>query len=146
MFVKKNYNPKKENIGDCLIRAFVAFHRGTKTYEQIKNELKVIGKKVGCTYNSDRAIIHYCKNNNLKAYVSNDKRDEYVYKLSKKYNLDNKTVFQTKNKRMNINNFTKYNEGDAIVCTRDHAVYIDNNNYIDTWDSGRCFVNYVIRK
>lgn len=144
MFIKRNYNPKGENTNDCLIRALTAYHKD-KTYYQIKTELTKIGNSIGHSYNSDSTIIHYCKMNKLKIYVSNDKRDAYMLKLGKRYKAEN-VVIGTKNKRINVNNFCKFNDGKAIVCSSTHAIYIDNKDYIDTHDSGRRFVTYVIRE
>ena len=145
MFIQKNYNPKGENKPDCLIRALTAYHGSTKTYNSIKAELVKIGKIIGYPYNSDSTIIMYCKKHNLKIYVSNDKRDHYMIRLSERYNAEN-VVIKTKNKRINVNNFCKYNHGKAVVCSSTHAIYVENKNHIDTHDSGRRFVTYVIRK
>lgn len=116
MYINYNANPNNERIGDCTTRALTLF-LGIDYYTTKQLQYS-IAKQLNVNYNT----------NNTVDIVT--KRKTHV--------LD---------KRLSINKFCKLHpQGEYLIHTVNHCVYIKNGDYYDTWDSGSRLIKSYIDK
>lgn len=114
-YINYNANPKERtNVGDCVIRAL---SKATgKSWDEVYDELYIIGKKKKRMMNDPHTYKEFLKNNNFTLCPA--ARDE-----------DGKMI-SVKEFSNNVNADTMY-----VIHTRKHLTVVFNGDIYDTWDT-----------
>lgn len=123
MYIKQNPNPKKNLVGDCVVRA-IAIATG-QTWEQIYIDLCLQGLSMYDMPSSNNVWKTYLQKNGFKIGIIPNSCPE-CYTVSEFAN-DNK-------------------DGIYILGTGEHVVTVVDGNYIDTWDSGEEVPTFYLYK
>lgn len=122
-YVFFNNNPKKQRVGDCVIRA--------------------IGKAVGQDWTD--AYIGLCS----EGLVFKDlPSSNYVWGMYlKKYGFEEHMISSVCPNCMTVSEFAKtHPKGRYVLACQNHVVCVDDGDYFDTWDSGDEIVLYYYAK
>jgi hypothetical protein len=122
MWIRTNLNPKKQNVGDCVIRAIAM--ATNKSWYEVYDDLCAVGRK------------------EADMPSSNTVWGLYLYQLGfEPFLLPNACP-----KCMTIRDFTKrFPQGTYIIGTGTHAVAIIEGDFYDSYDSGSNIVSYFWR-
>jgi hypothetical protein len=113
-FVKHNENPKGREIGDCVIRAL---SKATgKSWDEVYDELYVIGKKKKRMMNDPKVYKVFLENNNFT--LSPARRNEC-------------------GKMISVEEFSRNVDVDTmyVIHTRKHLTVVFNGDIYDTWNT-----------
>lgn len=110
-----NPNPRKHEVGDCVIRAFC---KATGEYwETIYKELCELGLEI---YDLPNGTVTW------KEWL--ERRDDFI---------EHSISVKKGQKRPTVDSFTrKHKEGTYILRVANHLVTVEGGYYYDTWDCG----------
>ncbi len=123
MFIKYNANPKRNIVGDCVIRAISKAM--DEDWETVYLEIALLGLIM------------------LDMPSSNNVWETYLWKNGfRRFNIPNLCP-----DCYSVKDFCADNpEGTFVLGTGSHAIAVVNGNYYDTWDSGEETPIYCFRK
>ena len=123
MYIYFNENPRGKRTGDCVIRA-LSIVTG-RTWDQVYDDLSIMGKFMGEWGNSNAVWEQYLKENGFRrevipntcpaCYTVRDFAEDHPY-------------------------------GTYVACTGSHVVAIISGNWIDAWNSGAETATYYFYK
>lgn len=118
-FIQFNANPKDRNVGDCVIRAL---SKATgKSWEEVYDDLYVIGRKKKRMMNDPHTYKEFLKNNNFT--IQPAERDF------------NGKVLLVEEFADQISKFQK--DRIFIIHTRKHLTVVINGDIYDTWNTSK---------
>lgn len=113
MYIKSNLNPKKWQVGDCVIRSISKALK--QPWEHTYTDLASLGMTMKDMPSSNAVWSKYLRDNGFKRYsIPNTCPDCYT-----------------------VRDFCEdYPVGTYILATGSHVVCVEDGDYFDTWDSG----------
>ena len=123
MYIRDNPNPKKNLVGDCVVRAIALAIE--QPWEQVYIDLCLQGLSLYDMPSSNNVWKTYLQKNGFKIGIIPNSCPE-CYTVSE---------FATDNK-----------DGVYILGTGDHVITVKDGNYYDTWDSGEEVPTFYLYK